>query len=417
MTEWFAPGRIELLGKHTDYAGGRSLLMALEWGVTVRVHGAESGIRARTTAAPGEVDLSRSADVLENGHWGNYLKVTVSRLGRNFGALAPCTIDISSTLPLASGMSSSSSLVVATALALVRFNGFDRAETWTKEIRSSESLASYLASIENGATFGDLVGDDGVGTFGGSEDHTAMACCRADHLSQFRFGPIVREADAAVPEDLVFVCATSGILAEKTGAARVRYNRASLAACEIVDWWNSETGRTDTTIGQAIQSGDEASDRLTRLIEPDALLAARLRHFLRESEVLVPAATRAFAASDLTGLGEICEESQAVASAWLGNQTPETNRLAALARESGAHAASAFGAGFGGSAWALVDRAGADSFADTWLSRYRAEFPAHVAMSSVLVSRPAGPTRELTDSTDGLGDQMGERAQSAARMA
>lgn len=397
MTTWFAPGRIEVLGKHTDYAGGRSLLMALERGVTVRVREATAGLSARSADAPGVVDLAPTSEPLDDGHWGNYLRVTSARLARNFGPLAPCTIDISSTLPLASGMSSSSALVVATALALARFNGFDRLDSWTGELDSPERLASYLAGIENGATVGTLTGDDGVGTFGGSEDHTAMVCCRADHVSQFRFGPVAREADVALPEGLVFVCATSGVLAEKTGAARARYNGASQAAREIVQRWNLATGREDASIGQAIGSADDAVLRLTRLIRPDGLLETRLRHFLKESEQLVPAATLALERTDLVGLGEICDESQAVASSWLGNQTPETDRLAGLARELGAHAASSLGAGFGGSVWALVDRSDADGFVGSWLTRYREEFPERAASSSVVVSRPAGPTGEVTD--------------------
>ena len=54
-------------------------------------------------------------------------------------------------------------------------------------------------------------------------------------------------------------------------------------------------------------------------------------------------------------------------------------------------------AGFGGSVWALVDRSDADGFVGSWLTRYREEFPERAASSSVVVSRPAGPTGEVTD--------------------
>ena len=81
MTTWFAPGRIEVLGKHTDYAGGRSLLMALERGVTVRVREATAGLSARSADAPGVVDLAPTSEPLDDGHWGNYLRVT-SEIGR-----------------------------------------------------------------------------------------------------------------------------------------------------------------------------------------------------------------------------------------------------------------------------------------------------------------------------------------------
>ncbi|WGT47312.1 galactokinase family protein [Tessaracoccus lacteus] len=394
MTRWFSPGRIEVLGKHTDYAGGQSLIMALDRGVTVDVRPAPAGVTASTDAVRGAVEL-RSATDLPDGHWANYLRVILGRLERNFGRVAPCTIDIASTLPLASGMSSSSALLVATAMALVRFNGFDGSGTWTREITSPEALSTYLACIENGSSFGDLAGDKGVGTFGGSEDHTAMVCCHEDHVTRFRFGPAVRQDDVRVPDGLTFVAATSGVLAEKTGAARDAYNRASLTAQAVTRRWNDATGRADAHLGAAIASAPDAADRLTALVADDQVLADRLGHFLAESDRLVPGAASALAAGDLISLGGICDESQRLASTLLRNQVPETDRLAALARSLGAHASSAFGAGFGGSVWALTDVAGASDFAADWLAAYRAEFPQHALTSSALVSRPSGPQGEI----------------------
>ena len=69
------------------------------------------------------------------------------------------------------------------------------------------------------------------------------------------------------------------------------------------------------------------------------------------------------------------DRSQAAAELWLGNQIPETIALARLARTCGALAASAFGAGFGGSVWALVQEAEAPAFLEQWRSRYLANFP------------------------------------------
>ena len=74
------------------------------------------------------------------------------------------------------------------------------------------------------------------------------------------------------------------------------------------------------------------------------------------------------------------------AEALLGNQVPETVALAASARQLGAAAASAFGAGFGGSVWALVPRADAEGFAAAWLERYTRDFPARAATASTIVT-------------------------------
>ena len=61
--------------------------------------------------------------------------------------------------------------------------------------------------------------------------------------------------------------------------------------------------------------------------------------------------------------GKLVDESQVAAEELLGNQVPETISLAKHARALGAYAASAFGAGFGGSVWALVSRSEAEQFA------------------------------------------------------
>jgi galactokinase len=67
----------------------------------------------------------------------------------------------------------------------------------------------------------------------------------------------------------------------------------------------------------------------------------------------------------------VVDHSQRLAEAHLGNQVPETVTLQRSARELGAVAASAFGAGFGGAVWALVAQDGADAFLTRWSEGYR----------------------------------------------
>ena len=71
-------------------------------------------------------------------------------------------------------MSSSSALLCGVALALADLNGFSATPAWQDACPDRLSLAGYLACIENGRTWRGLAGSRGVGTFGGSEDHTAM---------------------------------------------------------------------------------------------------------------------------------------------------------------------------------------------------------------------------------------------------
>jgi galactokinase len=82
------------------------------------------------------------------------------------------------------------------------------------------------------------------------------------------------------------------------------------------------------------------------------------------------------------------DRSQRGAEIGLGNQIRETVDLARMARSLGAHAASAFGAGFGGSVWALVNRAEAPSFQTAWERAYRAR---HDRSSACFFTTEAGP--------------------------
>jgi galactokinase len=86
----------------------------------------------------------------------------------------------------------------------------------------------------------------------------------------------------------------------------------------------------------------------------------------------------------------LVDRSQTAAERWLGNQVPQTITLASLARELGAVAASAFGAGFGGSVWAMVSPDRAESFAIEWAEKYRSKFPESASASQFFLTR-AGP--------------------------
>ena len=91
----------------------------------------------------------------------------------------------------------------------------------------------------------------------------------------------------------------------------------------------------------------------------------RLDHFVRE-DARVPDALAAFDAADGARLQELATGSQEDAETLLENQVPATVQLARSARELGAIGACGFGAGFGGSVWALVNRADAEEFAARW---------------------------------------------------
>lgn len=394
---WRVPGRIEVLGKHTDYAGGDVLVCAVDRGVdAVAIPASGDATVATSDGFPEPVSLRPGVDPgLPPGHWARYVQTVVDRLARNFGPLAGTRLAVTSDLPMASGMSSSSALLCAVALALADRHGFRDTAAWREAIGDNRlRLASYLASVENGRSFGPLAGLAGVGTLGGSEDHTAMLCGTPGELGWFGFAPVALRRRVPWPAGWSFVVAVSGVAAEKTGAAQADYNRASQATAEALRRWNAATGRGDRTLADAVRSAPDAPARLTELLADDRYLGRRVAQFVEESEVLVPAAADAVAAGDLSRLGAVAAASQRLAQTHLGNQVPQTSGLVAAALALGAPAASAFGAGFGGSVWAAVPTADADAFAVDWLNRYTAEFPDQATAASTLVTVPspaAGP--------------------------
>lgn len=395
---FFVPGRIEILGKHTDYAGGRSLLAACERGfIVVATPRNDRRMNVLDVVSGESASFAFDADIEPDAGWTNYPMTVARRVARNFPeARVGADIAFLSDLPAAAGMSSSSALIVATFLALAGVNDLTRYDRYREVIRTSEDLAGYLATVENGEDFGVLRGDRGVGTQGGSEDHVAMLCGQAGHVVQYAFAPVRFERTIRLPSGHTFMIGVSGVHAEKTGAARNRYNKAAELMRVAAELWRAETGGSEATVGAVIERGEEATNRLLASlgaapggrVGPQALLR-RVAHFLHESAGFVPAAGDALQRADLTAFGNQVYFSQRLAEDLLRNQVPETVHLAHSARSLGAVAASAFGAGFGGSVWALVREAEAQSFLMQWLQDYVSAFPPRRA-DSVFFQTGAG---------------------------
>lgn len=399
MAFW-VPGRIEVLGKHTDYGGGRSLLCATERGICMVASSRTDATVTVTDARSQETthfELSAEAEP-RPGHWANYPITVARRIAMNFpGELRGADIVFESDLPAAAGVSSSSALVVAVFLALSGVNDLPSHPHYRNNIHSREDLAGYLGCVENGLDFKSLRGNVGVGTFGGSEDHTAILCSRPDALVQYSFCPVTFEREIAIPRNLTFVVAASGVLAEKTGPALELYNRVSRRLAVGLECWNATTCRADASMRDALLSAPDARARLRHaLAAASALdysaesLTRRFEQFDAEANEIIPTAGDALARADLDGFAELVTQSQLGAERGLENQIAETVALVQLARSAGALAASAFGAGFGGSVWALVEFTSAEDFQNAWATRYREAFPQHVGTSDFFATR-AGP--------------------------
>jgi galactokinase len=395
----WVPGRIEVLGKHTDYAGGRSLVCALERGLCLRVAPRKDDVlrvRSLQRRSTFETRLSAAASA-DPGYWGGYVATVARRLAANFGDIrAGADIAVASDLPADAGMSSSSAFVVGAFIALSKTNDLRSHPVFRSTISSSEELAAYLGAVENGLPFRTLGAESGVGTHGGSQDHTAVLCSEAGQIVRFAWDPLKRERQLPVPPGHVFALGASGVHAPKTGRALAQYNRVSLAARRLLELWNRDTERGDGTLGAALGTVDGAAEHLRGLVRtarggafPRSYLQGRLEQFIAETYEIIPAASDALERGALTEFGMVVDHSQRLAEANLGNQVAETVTLQRTARDLGAVAASAFGAGFGGSVWAMVPEMESARFLKLWAQRYRKEHP-RAAKESVFFQSAAG---------------------------
>ncbi|MCA0377261.1 MAG: galactokinase [Gemmatimonadetes bacterium] len=409
---WVVPGRIEVLGKHVDYAGGRSLLCTVERGVVFVARPRHDRTVVLRDVRRREV-YRLFLDGGDKGHvsWAVYPRTVMRRLDRNFpGRLRGMEIAIASNLPSAAGVSSSSALTVGLTLVARACSALDAAPGWQQELPDRVRLAGYVGALENGANFGTLTGERGVGTMGGAQDQTAILCSAPSQLDVFAWAPVTHEGHAPWPASHVFVVGVSGVVAAKSGGARERYNRASRTAQHLVAAWNATGAAPTRTLREAVCAAAGAPNptavpgalidaaRASATAEFTAAhLEARLEQFVAESFTLVPGAAEALRQADLRAFGTLVDTSQAGAERALENQIPETVNLQRLARDLGADAASAFGAGFGGSVWAMISARNADAFAARWLERYRRHAGRSASRAQVFVTRPSLPAVELLD--------------------
>ena len=122
------------------------------------------------------------------------------------------------------------------------------------------------------------------------------------------------------------------------------------------------------------------SPLLTRRLLP------RLTQFYVENFEIIPQVSAFLEKGEVEKIGELIDLSHRNADKFLGNQTAETNFLQSNAQKIGALASSAFGAGFGGSVYALVKESDAEKFLGEWRKNYLNNFPQHLEKSEFFVT-------------------------------
>ena len=404
QTKYFIPGRIELLGKHVDYAGGSSLTCAIDRGLSVTVTPLLRPIlRVISASRQNSIEMSLTGrDSAPAGDWSAYAHAVVRRLARDFPRITQgLCIEIASSLPESAGLSSSSAMIVAIATAIVNLNQLNKRQDWLKRIPNQLAQAEYFAALETGAPYFDLPGDEGVGVAGGAQDHIAILCSQAEHCGYFSYLPARIHRYVAWPKDYCFAVAVSGVAATKTGNAREQYNRTAESVRSLLGHFNAHNGSHHATLWAALEASPESVNTLRQIALggtpefPADYLVPRFEQFVEETRVTTPRAVSALDCGDFDEFGRQVARSQALAEMGLSNQLTETSALVRIANTNGAIASSAFGAGFGGSVWSMVRRSDAESFLTAWSNNYVRLFPEHIANSEFFLTYPSNPARSL----------------------
>jgi galactokinase len=350
-----APGRVNLIGEHVDYAGLPVFPMALQREVRIALRPREDGLVLAATTDPSyspcHFEVGRRIEPYEDGDWGNYLKAAVQGMVVAYGLERGFDAVIDSTVPVAAGLSSSSALVIATALALAGSNDHEP---------DPIELAELMAAAEQY-----------VGTRGGGMDQAISAGAREGHAARVEFDPL-RITPVPVPKDWRFVVAHSLVQAHKSGGAREGYNRRRAETEEAL-------ALVARNLGLPASEVRSYRDLLERVTGPEALAAAdahltgdllkRFRHVVTEG-ARVARAEMAMREGSLAAFGMLMNGSHASLVEDYEVSIPELDELVSIARDSGAAGARLTGAGMGGCIVALCTDSEVDSIVGALAERY-----------------------------------------------
>jgi len=400
------PNRVELLGKHTDYQGGETFLLTGPKNFFALTAPSNDDITEIINAEPsfGRTVLRlgcRELEVFEEGVGSNYTVTVARRLCANlldsgFSSLQNIKSVFIGDIPFGGGTSGSSAKVITDFLCFASTNGLLENDGFVSLILDNGKkagikmgqegvddfllcLSMYLAHYENGLNFGDLKGNRGVGTFGGSEDHTAILLGSQNMLLYCRYCPTEVLERVEVWDDYITVVAYSGKKAEKTREAMEKYNRLSNNAQSAVRALNEINGTDHILLRDffpELPDKEKAKKAFKQLEEAGAgkEIAKRVYQFFMERDLTQKAIFRV-KQRDIYGYGELINFSHLISRDYLGNIVSEIDFLQNKAVELGAAGATGFGAGFGGSCYAVVSASKAQNFIEKWGEEYIRKFP------------------------------------------
>ena len=324
----FAPGRVNLIGEHTDYNQGLALPFAITEGVVVRALGTSDAVvrvLARDLGERDEVSLGepgRPDSERARGGWRAYVRGIVAELLATGLDLPGAELEISGTVPAGAGLSSSAALELALALALRALAGEPPPCTGADRI----ALARLCSRVEN----------EWVGAQTGLLDQLASLFGAEGMALRIDFRSLEVEQVTLALGDWRLVTLDSG---EPHALAESGYNRRRTECAEACAALGIGSLR-DATLGMLGELHDET-------------LAARARHVITENDRVRRAVT-ALQDGDLPELGRLLDASHASLRDDYDVSTAAVERAVAVLLEAGAAGARVIGGGFGGHVLGLM---------------------------------------------------------------
>ena len=341
-----APGRVNLIGEHTDYAEGFVMPAAINFATLAGISPRVDGKIAIFSENFGQVRYFDAAELPAKAgkHWTDYPLGVISILAGEGPKIPGFSLSLWGDVPLGSGLSSSASVEVATALAVTGLLGV----TYTGPV-----LARLCQRAENefvGANCGIM---DQFISANGAKDHALLLDCR--DLS-FVLAPI--------PDHVALVIANTMVKHAITGGEYTSRRAEVEAACAVIATHRpGVTFLRDATVEDLEEWGSEMT--------PNSL--KRARHVITENTRTV-AAAEALIAGDLATLGRLMAEAHWSYSKDFEASCAEADAMVELAQDlPGLIGARLTGGGFGGCTINLVEQSDAAQFVESLGTRYAAK--------------------------------------------
>ncbi|MDC0715701.1 galactokinase [Nannocystis bainbridge] len=354
-----APGRVNLIGDHTDYNGGYVLPTALPQRTYVQLAlRPDRRVRATSAQRPGIREYELGAE-RRSGEWIDYVQAITATLAATDRSLSGFDLYVDSDVPVGGGLSSSAALEVA----LLR--GLRRAFSLTYDDDLLAALAHRAETEFVGAPVGIM---------------DPLVCSKGDEGSALFVDTRSRVVERiALPPDLGLVVIDSGVAHDHaTGDYRTR---------------RAECDRAAALLGVPQLRDVEAGDpRIDELPEP---LRRRARHVVHEN-LRVLAATTALTGGDLPALGRIFDASHRSLRDDFEVSVPAIDLLVELAhRHPAVLGARITGGGFGGAMIILTNRASTAAVALDVVAAYSAMAPHAPMIVLPWLHRPANRPMNL----------------------